>query len=90
MTQFDFSFHGNKFTGNFLFSNKGSGWIKVIFQDHSAEIFPTTFQTKENKCIWVQHVRPAEAVWPHELIQAMGECVEMTLRQNQPALNSRI
>jgi hypothetical protein len=79
MTAFTFTFHEKEYLGNYLPSDKGKGWIKVMFFDHSAIIFPTGIQKKNNKNIWVQTVKPGEGVWPHELIQIMGEAIETTL-----------
>ena len=79
MTSFTYTYNEKECNGNFLHSDKGKGWIKVIFSDHSAIIIPTSIQTKNHKTIWVQTIQPGEFVWPHDLIQALGEAVEATL-----------
>ncbi|MDP9041429.1 MAG: hypothetical protein M3N30_05570 [Bacteroidota bacterium] len=78
MTTFIFTFRGKECKGIYLPSKKGKGWIKVIFLDHSAIIMPTAVQDGNNKTIWVQMVSSGEAVWPHDLIQVMGETIELT------------
>ena len=76
MTPINFTFHDTEFTGNCLPSDKGKGWYKVLFFDHSAVILHAGIKTKEGKNIWVQSVQPGEAIWPHELIQKLGEAIE--------------
>jgi hypothetical protein len=49
----------------------------VIFFEHSTIILPAGFKTKDNKMIWVQSVQQGEAIWPHDLIQTLGEAIEM-------------
>ena len=78
MTAFTYTYHEKECNGHYLPSDKGKDWIKVIFFDHSAIIMPTGIQTKDNKMIWVQTVQHGEAVWPHELIQAMSEAIGLT------------
>jgi hypothetical protein len=77
MNPFTYNYHNRECKGNYLHTEKGYGWIKVFFYDHSAFIFKTGIQNKENKMIWVQSVQHGEPVWPHELIQALGEGIEM-------------
>lgn len=62
-------------------SDKGKGWVKVIFHEHSAIIIPTGIPTRNNQIIWVQMVQPGEAVWPHELIQILGEALSAIAAQ---------
>lgn len=76
MAPFTFTYHGIECNGNFCASTRGKGWIKVIFFDHSAVILPAVFDTKDNKKTWVQNIQQGESVWPHELIQIMGESIE--------------
>jgi hypothetical protein len=76
MTPFTYTYHEKECHGNFLHIDKGYGWIKVFFSDHSAVIFQASIQTKHNKTAWIQVVKHDEPVWPHELIQAMGEGIE--------------
>jgi hypothetical protein len=76
MTSFTYTYHEKECTGNFHPSDKGRGWIKVMFFEHSTIILPAGFQTKNNKMIWVQFVQQGEAIWPHELIQTLGEAIE--------------
>jgi hypothetical protein len=76
MTPFTFIFHGMESSGNFCASTRGKGWIKVIFFNHSAVILPAIFNPKKNKKIWVQNIQQGESVWPHELIQILGESIE--------------
>jgi hypothetical protein len=76
MTPFAFTYHQRDCMGNFIHSEKGYGWIKVYFFEHSAIILRSGIQTKDNRMIWVQNVQHGEPVWPHELIQAMGEGIE--------------
>jgi hypothetical protein len=81
MTPFTFTYHEKECKGNFLPSDKGRGWIKVIFFEHSAIILPAGFQTRDNKMIWVQSIQQGEAVWPHDLIQTLGEAIEKSFLQ---------
>lgn len=39
-------------------------------------IAPSGIPGPENKTIWVQSHKPGEKVWPHELVQALGEGIE--------------
>lgn len=75
MTPFSYVYHENESKRNFLPSDKGKGWVKVIFHEHSAIIMPTGIPSRNNQVIWAQMVQPGEVVWPHELIQIMGEAV---------------
>jgi hypothetical protein len=85
MTTFTFTYHEKVCTGNFLPSDKGRGWVKVIFFEHSAVILPAGFQSRDNKMIWVQSIQPGEAVWPHDLIQTLGESIEAVSLQIRSA-----
>jgi hypothetical protein len=76
MAPFTYSYHEREYHGNFLPVERGYGWIKVFFSDHSAVIFRASIQTKHDKTAWIQVVKHDEPVWPHELIQAMGEGIE--------------
>jgi hypothetical protein len=78
MVSFTFTYHDKDCKGNYLPSDRGKGWLKVIFFDHSATIQPTQIINRENKTIWVQVIQPGESVWPHDLIQALGEATERT------------
>ncbi len=78
MVSFSFTYHEKECIGNFLPSDRGKGWLKVIFFDHSAIIQPSGIMNRENKMIWVQVIQPGESVWPHELIQALGEAAVST------------
>jgi hypothetical protein len=78
MTSFTFTYNGKECSGNYSPSTRGKGWIKVIFFDHSAVIVPTSLYTNKNKSVWVQNIQNGESVWPHELIQSMGESIELT------------
>jgi hypothetical protein len=78
MTPFVFTYHEKESSGFFIQSDKGKGWIKVIFFEHSAIIFPTTVQKKNNRRIWIQVVHPGEGVWPHDLIQILGDTIDLT------------
>jgi hypothetical protein len=80
MTRFTYTYNEKECDGNFLPSDKGRGWVKVIFFDHSATVLPTGIRTKNDKTIWVQSVQPGEYVWPHDLIQALGEALEMAIK----------
>ena len=80
MTPFTYTYNEKECDGNFLPSDKGKGWIKVMFFDHSATILPTGIQAKNNKTIWVQTVQPGEYVWPHDLIQVLGEALEGAIK----------
>jgi hypothetical protein len=75
MTPFNFIYHDQESKGICIPSDKGKGWVKVIFHEHSAIIIPTGIPTRNNQFIWVQMVQPGEAVWPHELIQILGEAL---------------
>jgi hypothetical protein len=77
MISFTYTYHNRECKGNYLHSEKGYGWIKVFFYDHSAIILRAGIQTKENKMIWVQTIQHGEVVWPHELIQALGDGIEL-------------
>lgn len=83
MTPFTFIFHEKECSGNFLSSDKGRGWIKVIFFDHSAIILPAGIKTRDDKMIWVQCVQHGELVWPHDLVQAMAEGIEKSIIASQ-------
>jgi hypothetical protein len=76
MTPFTYIYYEKECKGNFLPSERGYGWFKVFFNDHSAFILRSGIQAKENKMIWVQCVQHDEPVWPHELVQALGEAIE--------------
>jgi len=76
MTPFTFTYNGIECNGNYCSSTRGKGWIKVIFFDHSAVIVPTSLRINKNRSIWVQNIQNGESVWPHELIQSMGESIE--------------
>jgi hypothetical protein len=76
MTTFTYTYHNNECQGNFLSTDKGYGWFRVFFFEHSAIILRTSITTNDNKRIWVQSIQQGEAVWPHDLIQAMGEGLE--------------
>jgi hypothetical protein len=78
MNPFNFTYHEKECTGYYISSDKGKGWYKVIFFEHSAIIFPTAIQKKDNKRIWIQAVNPGEGVWPHELIQILGDAIDLT------------
>jgi hypothetical protein len=75
MTPFNYIYHETECKGNYLPSDKAKGCIKVIFHEHSAIIIPTGIPTRNGQIIWVQLVQPGEAVWPHDLIQIMGEAL---------------
>jgi hypothetical protein len=77
MIPFTFTYQEIDCSGLFVNSDKGKGWIKVIFFDHSAIISPTGIRSKNNRKIWVQNIQTGESVWPHDLIQAMGEGIEI-------------
>ena len=76
MTPFTYTYHEKENQGNFVPTGKGYGWIKVFFHEHSAIILRAGFQTRESKMVWVQCVQHDEPVWPHDLIQALGEAIE--------------
>jgi hypothetical protein len=76
MVPFSYTYHGQESKGNFIHTEKGYGWIKVFFFEHSAFILKAGFLNKQNKMIWVQIVQHGELVWPHDLIQALGEGIE--------------
>lgn len=76
MIPFSYTYHEKECRGNFVHTEKGYGWIKVFFFEHSALILKAGFQNREDKMIWVQIVQHGELVWPHDLIQALGEGVE--------------
>ncbi len=78
MITFTYTYHEKECSGNFLPSERGKGWLKVMFFDHSAIILPAGFQTRDNRMIWVQCVQQGDPVWPHELIQTLGEAIELT------------
>ncbi len=77
MRSFTFIYNGRECIGNYSSSTRGKGWIKVIFFEHSAVIVPTSLHTNKNKSVWVQNIQNGESVWPHELIQSMGESIEL-------------
>ena len=79
MTPFTYTYHDKECKGNFTHSEKGYGWIKVFFYDHSALILRAGIYNKENKMIWVQSVQHGEPAWPHELIQAMGDAIALVV-----------
>ena len=79
MTSFTFTYNGIECSGNYSPSARGKGWVKVIFFDHSAVIVPTSLRSNKNKGIWVQNIQQGEFVWPHELIQSMGESLELII-----------
>ena len=81
MNSFSYTYHDKEWTGNYIHTEKGYGWIKVFFHDHSAIILKAGFQTRNDKLIWVQIVQHGELVWPHDLIQAMGEGIEVAESQ---------
>ena len=83
MTPFIFTYQEVNCNGLFLNSDKGPGWYKVIFYDHSTIMLPTGLRAKNNRRIWVQNVQTGDAVWPHELIQVMGESIEITINNEQ-------
>jgi hypothetical protein len=76
MTTFTYTYNEKECIGKFLPSDKGKGWMKVIFFEHSAIILPAGFQTKDNRTIWVQSVQQGDPIWPHDLIQSLGEAIE--------------
>jgi hypothetical protein len=78
MTPFTYTYHEKEWKGNYASVEKSYGWIKVFFSDHSAVILRAGIQTKNNKSAWVQVVKHEEPVWPHDLIQAIGDAVEQT------------
>jgi hypothetical protein len=77
MTCFTFTYHGIECSGIFCPSTRGKGWIKVIFFGHSAVIYPANFHLKDDKKTWVQNVQQGESVWPHDLLQSMGESIDL-------------
>jgi hypothetical protein len=77
MTPFSYTYHEKEGKGYYIHTEKGYGWIKVFFNDHSAMILKASIQNRHNKMIWVQIVQHGELVWPHELIQALGEGIEI-------------
>ena len=81
MKSFNFIYNGVECVGNYGPSTRGKGWIKVIFYDHSAVILPTSLRVNQNKRIWVQNIQTGESVWPHELIQSMGESIDQILTE---------
>jgi len=76
MTPFSYTYHEKEYQGNYMHTEKGYGWIKVYFFDHSAMILKAGIQNRYDKLIWVQIVQHGELVWPHDLIQALGEGIE--------------
>ena len=84
MTSFTFTYNGTECSGNYAPSTRGKGWIKVIFFDHSAVIVPTSLHINRDKRIWVQNIQQGESVWPHELIQSMGESIESIINNKHP------
>lgn len=81
MTSFRYTYHNKDCSGSFLPNDKGKGWLKVMFFEHSAVILPAGFQTKDDRMIWVQSVQHGDPVWPHDLIQSLGEAIELTERK---------
>lgn len=79
MTSFNFTYNGIEYSAYYSPSARGKGWIKVIFFDHSAVIVPTSLHTIKNKSVWIQNIQNGESVWPHELIQSMGESIDLTI-----------
>ncbi len=79
MKTFTFTFKGTAYQGNYCPSTRGKGWIKVIFFGHSAIIHAESFCLNDNKKTWVQNIQQGESIWPHELIQIMGESIEPVL-----------
>lgn len=77
MTFFTFTYNGTECNGNYCRSLKSKGWFKVIFFEHSAVISATPLLSNKNARIWVQIIQQGESVWPHDLIQSMGESIEM-------------
>ena len=90
MTSFNFTYNGIECGGNYSPSIRGKGWIKVIFFDHSAVIVPTSLRINKNKSIWVQNIRNGESVWPHELIQSMGESIESIINNKYSKAETNI
>jgi hypothetical protein len=85
LTSFAYTYHNNECQGNFQPTEKGYGWFKVFFFEHSTIILRTGIQNKDNKMIWVQSIQLGESVWPHDLIQALGEGLEkIGVSSNQP------
>ena len=76
MTPFTYIYHEKECQGNFVPTDKGYGWYKVFFYEHSAIILRAGMQTRDNKMIWVQNIKHDEPVWPHDLIQVLGECID--------------
>jgi hypothetical protein len=83
MTSFKFTYHEKECSGIYLPSERGKGWLKVIFFEHSAVIMPTLIQRVNQKRVWVQTINTGEAVWPHDLIQAIGEAIESVQPENR-------
>lgn len=79
MNSFSFNYLERECIGIFTYSTRGKGWIKVVFFDHSAVIVPTSITRKNNSRIWVQNIQQGESIWPHDLIQSMGEGIESIL-----------
>ena len=82
MTPFTYTYHEKECQGNYFHTEKGYGWIKVFFYDHAAIILRAGILNRQNKMIWVQSVQHGEPVWPHELIQALGEGIEISSADN--------
>lgn len=82
MTSFTFTYNGKKHSGNYCPSTRGNGWVKVIFFGHSATILPVTLHINDAKRTWIQNILQGESVWPHELIQTMGESIESILKSD--------
>ncbi|HEY4967340.1 MAG TPA: hypothetical protein VII28_13135 [Puia sp.] len=83
MTHFTFKYQEANCGGLFLNSDKGRGWFKVIFFDHSAIIQPTELRSKNNRRIRAKNIQTGDAVWPHEFIQATGESIEISNNKEQ-------
>ena len=76
MVPFTYAYHEKECQGNYHSVDKGYGLIKVFFYNHSAFILRSAIQNRNDKMIWVQCVQHGDPVWPHDLIQAIGEGLE--------------
>ncbi len=60
-----------------LYSDNGHLRYLVSLGELWVTIAPSGFTDTYGKIIWVQSNKPGEIVQPHELVQAMGEGIEM-------------
>jgi hypothetical protein len=60
------------------FMDRGGHRYRVVTQTGSCVIVPLALPGPKGITLWVQSVKPGETEYPHDMVQALGEGVELS------------